>query len=179
MTLALYQELNKAVTGALVTLYELDLIALGGSKYYFTTEHTSQFFGGNEYIPFPIQIEGVANKTGESPARPTLTVSNVNHTLSYAVNSMGDLIGAPIKRIKTFERFLDTGTTPDSNAHLPIEEFIINQKMTHNKNTIQFELASRIDLEYENLPRRLMMRDDIGTNKGFPGLSVNSRIRNQ
>jgi lambda family phage minor tail protein L len=178
-TLATYQELGKAVTDPIVTLYQLDLTSLGGNIYYFTTEHTALQFGGNTYTPFPMKLEGIGNKTGESPARPTLTVSNVNHTLSYSVNTMGDLIGAPIYRIRTFSRFLDNGATPDSNAHLPIDEYIINQKTTHNKTTIEFELASRLDLEYENLPRRLMMRDDIGQLKGFPGLSVNSRIRSQ
>jgi lambda family phage minor tail protein L len=179
--LAIYQELQKSVTDAKVTLYVLDLTLIGGSIYRFTSENSnaSLYFGGLEYVPMPINIEGIGVKSSEAPQRPTLTVSNINHTLSYVVNSLGDLVGGNLKRIRTFRKFLDDGIMPNGNAHLPIDEYLINQKLAHNKTSISFELASRLDFEFEKLPRRLMMRDDIGDQQGFPGLAVNSRFRNQ
>ena len=172
-------ELNAAATGAIIMLYEIDLTAIGNSKYYFTNEplDTPLYFGGIPYVPFPIVVEGIGSTTGEAPSRPTLTISNVNHELSVLVNTLGDIIGSSVTRIRTFARFLDGGATPNGNAYLPKDKYIIAQKLSHNKVSIQFELNSRLDIEYEKLPRRMMLRDDINGNAGFPGLSVDSRFR--
>ena len=117
-------------------------------------------WAGNSYQRFPIKAEGFAFRQGQLP-RPTLTVSNALGTITAILLSVNtttagnDLTGATVTRIRTLARFLDAVNfpgdinpygTPDNTAEFPQEIYKIDRKSAENRDTVQFELASVLDL---------------------------------
>ena len=100
-----------------------------------------------------------------------MTISNTALQLVGPIIALRDLVGAKITRYRTFERFLTTGSSPDSTALLPKDVFYINKKVVQNPLNIQWELSSTLDKTGLKLPKRLFLRRD------FPGLSQ-VRFRN-
>ena len=137
-------------------------------------------WAGNSYQRFPIKAEGFAFRKGQLP-RPTLTVSNALGTISAILLSVNtttagnDLTGATVTRIRTLARFLDAVNfpgdinpygTPDSTAEFPQEIYKIDRKSAENRDTVQFELASVLDLAGIRAPNRQCTRAEfpsIGT----------------
>lgn len=116
-------------------------------------------FGGTEYLPMPIEAVGFEwAGTGKLP-RPKLRVSNVGRIPAALVIANGGLEGAEVRRIRTFREFLDDGETPDPTAIMGPEMYVIDRKSTHNKQLVEFELASPMDHQGLRLPRRAMLRD--------------------
>ena len=137
-------------------------------------------WAGNSYQRFPIRAEGFAFRKGQLP-RPTLTVSNALGTITAILLSVNtttagnDLTGATVTRIRTLARFLDAVNfpgdinpygTPDSTAEFPQEIYKIDRKSAENRDTVQFELASVLDLAGIRAPNRQCTRAEfpsIGT----------------
>jgi lambda family phage minor tail protein L len=137
-------------------------------------------WAGNTYQRFPIKAEGFAFRKGQLP-RPTLTVSNALGTITAILLSVNtttagnDLTGATVTRIRTLARFLDAVNfpgninpygTPDSTAEFPQEIYKIDRKSAENRDTVQFELASVLDLAGIRAPNRQCTRAEfpsIGT----------------
>ena len=129
-------------------------------------------WAGNSYQRFPIQAEGFAFRQGQLP-RPTLTVSNALGTITailLTVNTTtagNDLTGATVTRIRTLAKFLDAVNfpgdinpygTPDNTAEFPQEIYKIDRKSAENRDTVQFELASVLDLAGIRAPNRQCTR---------------------
>lgn len=179
--LAYTQELVKEVTDPIIKLYEVDLTAVGGSIFRLTNmsnNYSTISFKGFIWVPFPIDITGLGYTQGEAPAKPVLVISNVTKLLQASVAAYGDVVGGKITRYQTFRKFLADGATPNNNAHKPADTFLIDQKTSHNKSSITWNLISKLDIEEDKLPGRQMLRDPVGTQYGFPGLSTSTRIRN-
>ena len=84
-----------------------------------------------------------------------------------------DLTGAKFTRIRTLARYIDAanftgGTnpfgTPDPSSKLPDEIYFIDRKLSENRDTVEFELVSELDLLNLRLPRRQVTKDI------FPGV---------
>ena len=146
----------------MVVLFELDATTIGGSILRFTSsawEDKEIKFDDNTYSPVPVEAEGFEwNGRGTFPT-PTLRVSNVNKVASAAVIDYEDLLGATVKRTRTFRQFLDDGTSPDPTATFPIDIYKVERKTAHNKVFIEWELSSAIDQEGRRLPGRQVLRD--------------------
>ena len=137
-------------------------------------------WAGNSYQRFPIKAEGFAFRKGQLP-RPTLTVSNALGTITAILLSVNtttagnDLTGATVTRIRTLARFLDAVNfpgdinpygTPDNTAEFPQEIYKIDRKSAENRDPVQFELASVLDLAGIRAPNRQCTRAEfpsIGT----------------
>ena len=134
------------------------------------------------YQKFPCQAEGFEfdGSSGSIP-RPTFTISNILGTITAlfatvnAVTANNDLNGAKFTRIRTLARYLDAanftgGTnpfgTPDTTQELPQEIYFIDRKVVENREVVQFELASELDLINLQLPKRVVTRDL------FPGVGT-------
>ena len=113
--------------------------------------------------------------------RPTITVSNILGTITAlmatvnATTPFNDLQGAKFVRIRTLSQFLDAANfpsnqnpfgTPDSTAELPQEIYFINRKIVENREIVQFELVSALDLQGVRAPKRQVTRKD------FPGVGT-------
>jgi lambda family phage minor tail protein L len=150
------------VTEGLITLFQLDTRNLGGQMFYFTSAEdfdTTIFWGGQQYAALPMDASGFEMTTRGSIPTPNVTISNLFGAGNLLLDSYRGLIGAILVRILTLRRFLDDGSTPDANAYITRNEFVVAQKTSHNALAIVFKLASRMDQEGVQLPRRQILRD--------------------
>lgn len=149
--------------GQIVDLYELDLTEFDGSTLRFTAgvddDGTAILYGGEIYLPLPVEANGFEYVGGGQFPRPTIRISNVANALTSLLLSFDDLLGVELKRIRTYKRFLDNGSDPDLDARLPDEIWIIERKISENKFAVEWELASSVDHEGVQLPRRTIHRN--------------------
>jgi phage-related protein len=99
--------------GRLVSLFELDLSPLGVAQtLYFTVGHGGSApiqFRGNSYTPVDIEATGF-EVSGRGPIpQPTVRVANVANAVTSLLDDYDDLVGARVRRIRTFSEFLDGG----------------------------------------------------------------------
>ena len=148
---------------------------------------------GNTYIPAPIQATGFENSSRGTLPTPILSISSQSETgtdqlalLRYEILKLGDIIGAKVTRRRTFAKYLDwanftaatsesrfaelpEGYEPDPNAELPKDIYFIERKTSENKNTIQYQLSSILDLEGIKIPQRTIISDKCNWNYRGPG----------
>jgi lambda family phage minor tail protein L len=98
------------------------------------------------------------NTTGTLP-QPTVSISNIFGAGNLLLDTYKGLVGAELIRILTLERFLDDGSSPDPNAYITRDLYVVAQKTSHNAVGIAFKLATRLDQEGTQLPRRQILRD--------------------
>lgn len=116
-------------------------------------------FGGYTYTMFPIEAEGFERGSEGTMPTPTIKVSNVLGGISSIVYEYNDLVGATVRRIRTFRKFLDDQPTADPDAYFPIDEFVVNRKTTQNKVYVEWELRSVLDLEGKYIPKRVCLKN--------------------
>jgi|ERR1035437_8456522 lambda family phage minor tail protein L len=162
----------------LVDLYNLDLTSLGGTVYYFTStcypDGTQVVWQYHTYLFIPIQstgweVMGSTTQGSASQPTPTITISNANKVLLTAVVAMGNLVGAKLTRYRTFQKFLDNQSAADQTQYLGPDIFYINQKTSHTKHAISFQLINPIDMPGKQLPGRQVLKDGAAA---FPGVLV-------
>jgi lambda family phage minor tail protein L len=149
-------------TEGLVTLWQLDTRTLGGPVFYFTSAQdfeTEIVWGGQSYTALPMEATGFEMTTRGAIPQPTVSISNLYGAGNLLLDSYKGLVGAELVRILTLRRFLDDGETPDPAAYITRDKFVVAQKTSHNAVVIAFKLASRIDVEGTQLPRRQILRD--------------------
>lgn len=121
---SVYDELLKLAPSAVIELFELRLdSSLHGSSDVYRwhagmsrndrNQDVNVVFDGNEYTRLPVKAEGFEyTSTGTLP-RPTLTVSNLDSTMTVllalvnATTAGNDLGGAEVRRIRTLKKYLD------------------------------------------------------------------------
>lgn len=135
---------------------------------------------GKRYIPFPIIIEGFEMMARGTLPKPKLTFTSQNQIDTYntffvkiknTIRSIGDIIGLEITRKRTFLKYLDAVNfksyggiindddfviDPDPYAQLNPDIYYIDRKLKENKNILQYELSSILDLENIKLPLRTL-----------------------
>lgn len=163
-----YAELSTLAPSAIIELFELTLDStLHGSTdtYRWHNGCNANVTGnvtwnGNTYTRLPIQAEGFDyTNTGTLP-RPTLTVANLDGTVSTllllvnATTPGNDLGGATVKRIRTLKKYLDGEAGADPHAKFPDEIWYIDRKSGESRDAVSFELASKFDLAGVMLPKR-------------------------
>lgn len=155
-----------------VELFKIDLSTITGqtSVHRFTpmfnTNNPSDghiVWGSENYLPFPIAISGIGFSVDDAPARPTLTISNINKLFGMLSFTVQDIIGAEVSYIRTFEQY----TGGDGSLSAPPLKFFIARKTAHNLMNVSFELRSPVDKERAFFPKRQMLKTD------FPGLGTN------
>ena len=163
--MSIREHIQRSSLGAEVVLFELDLTIFGEGVLRFTsaTENSSAIqFGGVNYSPYPIVASGFEVTTDGPLPQPTLTVANVTGLFNALVEQHNDLEGAVLRRIRTYERFLDNGPDPDPTATRPPDVYELSQKTHHDNESIQWRCVSQIDQEGVTLPNRKIVRDYCG-----------------
>jgi len=191
MTTAKYiSELQNINPSAVIELFELQLKQeLHGSDdiYYFHSGSSLNLNGeikwnGNNYQRFPIIAEGFEFKGGQLP-RPTLTISNATGFLSALLISVNtvtsgiDLLGSVLTRRRTNAKFLPNdnfiGNNPSGAVDETVEDkkqiFTVARKSAENRDIVQFELASALDMENVKAPNRICTRKDFPSIGTFVG----------
>ena len=135
---------------------------------------------GKRYVPFPIVVEGFETMARGTLPKPKLIFTNQNQIDLYnnffikiknTIRSIGDIIGLEIVRKRTFLKYLDAVNfisfggilndddfiiDPDPYAQLNPDIYYIDRKLKENKNILQYELSSILDLENLRLPLRTL-----------------------
>ena len=155
--------MTSLTTEGLITLWQLDTRMLGGPVFYFTSatdlDTPEIVWGGQLYSPLPMAASDFEMTTRGALPTPTVTISNLYGAGNLLLDSYKGLVGAELVRILTLRRFLDDGDTPDPDAYITREKYVVAQKTSHNAVSIAFKLASRMDVEGTQLPRRQILRD--------------------
>jgi lambda family phage minor tail protein L len=149
---------------SIVELYQIDFTPIGYAQQLYITPYTdgqgaAVTFNGIAYQPIPMSATGFGWDGKGALPTPTIVLSNALNTFSEINITYGNLLGVEIKRIQTFRRYLDTGASPDPFATLPIDVYYIAQKVNQNEVTVEYKLASIVDLEGVMLPRGKYYRD--------------------
>lgn len=131
----------------------------------------------NFYYPFPIFTEGFEYTSAGTLPTPKVSISNLSTDYSnnsfyryirMQVQSLGDIIGAKFSRIKTFLKYLDGSNfsggynpfNPNTGLYemeLPRDIYYIDRKSVENKNVIEYQLNTVLDLENLVLPARTIL----------------------
>ena len=170
------ENISSLTPGCYIELFEIDTTVIGGGDVFRFIpggyDVSNVFWQGNEYIRFPVQIDGFEwNATSQAPPQPTLTLSNVNKFVLAAVITLGDIVGAKVTRWRTYAQYLDDGEQADANAHFPPDIYRVQQKTGHTKQLIEWTLSSTLDLPGVRLPKRQILRDETTGNVYAPGVS--------
>ena len=189
-----FSDLQSINPSAIIELFTLQLDnALHGSTTTYRFHAGSNLnannkitWDGNQYFRFPIQVTGFAFQKGQLP-RPKLAISNGGNVgssvtalsisailLSVDQTTAGnDLTGATVTRIRTLAKYIDavnfadnTNATADPKVEFPKEIYTIDRKSSENREIVEFELASVLDLAGVLCPKRQCTRAEfpaIGT----------------
>ena len=176
-------ELQSLSNKSIIELYSITLVsALHGSTNVSRfhsgvgmNSNTSIIWQGNTYDKFPVIAEGFEYTGKGTLPRPTLTVSNILGTITTlmasanATTPFNDLQGAKFIRHRTMAQFLDAANFPSnqnpfgissSTTELPQEIYFIDRKVVENREIVQFELASVLDLNNIRCPKLQVTRKD-------------------
>ena len=150
-----------SIGSELVDLYSIDATALGGSVSFFTpavSGGSNLVFNNVEYIQLPVEITGLESTGDGRLPRPRLKVSNINLTFIAFINAYNDGLGAKVTRLRTFKRYLDDQVDADPSAIFPTDVFYIEQKLSQNKYTIEWELVTPVDFGNRFLPKNQVLQ---------------------
>lgn len=163
--MSIASDIQKLAPGAIVELFVLDATAIGGSLYRFhpgvNALKNSVVWQGQTYAPFPVEATGFEQSGQGTLPTPTLRVANVSGLIGLLRQSLDDLLGATLTRKRTFVKYLDAvnfpgGVNPsaDPNSYFADEVWRVNRKVSENKLIVEFELASAMDVQGVQIPRR-------------------------
>jgi phage-related protein len=132
------EELYKYNPSSIVELFEFELSPLQSyytnlspSVYRFHNGYNENYgtaspnieWNSAKYTGRPIQMEGVQfSSSGEIP-RPTLTVANHDLAFTQLNKAYANLVGARVRRIRTFVKFLDSANFKTRNLLINTEAF--------------------------------------------------------
>lgn len=157
--MSINEKLISLEPGARVNLYEINATMLGGGISRFTDASIDVAFNEQLYVATQVETSGWEMTTKGSLPRPVMKITNVNKLGTALVIAYNDMKGAIVTRKRTLARYLDTGVEPNPGAIInPIDVYIVDQKLTHNKQQISWQLVSPNDQEEVKLPYRQVFR---------------------
>lgn len=147
---------------AIVTMFELDGASFGEGTLRFVPEPLDGgpvHFNGYRYDVIPLEAEGFAWDSNDQLPRPTFRITAMELAFLSLVIANDDLVGMPVKRIRTYRRHLDDGIDPDPEATFAPDYYVIEQKTAQTRTQIEFELSVKMDQRGRMIPHRQVLRD--------------------
>ncbi|MBU2671800.1 phage minor tail protein L [Hafnia paralvei] len=178
--MSLNSDYQKLEPGNTVRLFEVDGSAFGLDEvlrfHAYNLSHTPEeitaaggdnaklaaksiWWQGKEYGAWPCQIEGLEMATSGSTAQPTLTLANLNGSITALCLRFEDMAQAKVTIHDTLAHYLDAKNFPEGNSTADPEQekkqvYYIDRKSLENDETVEFELASPADLRGLQIPTR-------------------------
>lgn len=163
-------EIQKLSPSAIIELFEIDATDLGGTliRFHSGTNQLRQdiVFDGNTYVRYPVSVTGFEMTAGGQLPRPKISVSNLFGSITEILLNTSDLIGATFTRRRTLLKYLDAvnfesglNPTADPSAEFTPDIFYLDRKIVENRDVVEFELASIIDLQGVVLPKRQIIQN--------------------
>lgn len=109
-----------------------------------------------EYEPIPITATGFDRTTKGQIPQPELQISNIFGTISGLLDTLDDLVGVKVYRRRTLAKYLGNFPTSDLTKYFPTDVYYIERKASENSMSITFQLASPLDLEGLQIPKRVV-----------------------
>jgi lambda family phage minor tail protein L len=159
-------DIQRASADQLVELFILDLLPLGiDEQYYLINENnelgSSVVFDGQTYTVFPIRAIGFQRTGNGKQPRPKLEIGNALGVIGALASANQDLVRAKFTRKRTLLKYLDAvnfegGVNPDADpsATFNDEVWYLERKSNSNKVSVEWEMASSLDLEGKFIPKR-------------------------
>lgn len=155
--------------GGRITVYELDGSSFGADQLFFHAHLQTGviWWQGQEYGAWPIEATGF-ERTSDQPPSPRLRVGNLDGRIGVLCQLFDDLAGARIVRRQTLAKYLDAANFPggnpgaNPNEHFPDEVWFIERKASEDREVVEFELTTAIDLNGEQLPGRQIIAGTCG-----------------
>ena len=137
-------------------------------------------FNNNDYQRVAVKVEGFEDTSTGTIPRPTLTFSNLGGidkdstvmTMTDFLNVVNtvtpgnDLLNAKVTRLLPLASALDNanfvGDNPfgtPSTDRLQDKVYYIDRKAVENRQIVQFELVSVLDMQNKKIPARIVTRD--------------------
>lgn len=118
-------------------------------------------FNGITYSAWPCQVEGIEFDSSGQPVNPTLSVGNIDGTISSLCLFFDDLLKAKVTIRQTLSKYLDSDnfTTPNPDADPTqqiTETWYIDAKTAEDNVTVTWRLSSPADVSGMIIPARLI-----------------------
>lgn len=166
-------DIQKLEVDGKIELFELDLTEFGADylRFHSYTQIGPIWWQGLEYSAHPLEATGFELTTEGTQPSPTLNVSNIMQqgdnlvigVISALCIRFDGLVGAKVTRRVTLKKYLDAqnfvegNPSADPTQHLPDSVWYIEQKTRETAETIEFKLASPLDLNGQQLPNRQIL----------------------
>jgi lambda family phage minor tail protein L len=129
---------------------EAELLALAGAA---SIPPKAIMFQGKAYSCWPYELTGMdQDGTGSSPT-PTLTVANLDGTISSMCLQLQNLFEAKVTEHTTFLPYLDGNSDADPTMEFT-QTWYISRKSNEDNVSVSWDLSSPADLTGQQLPRR-------------------------
>jgi len=165
-TYNLQEQLHDLQATTILELFEVNAKKYGAGTYNFhpgKVLNGDVYHDGKTYKAIPLEMDSVEIKGDGTLPRPKLRIANVDGFVSDIIQGKDDFVGLEVIRRRIFLKYLDAQNfhnnqnpfgDPDANSRFPDDKFIINQKTAEDKNTIEFELVSPLEMDTVKLPSR-------------------------
>ncbi|EFA1745207.1 phage minor tail protein L, partial [Escherichia coli] len=149
-----------------VVLWEIDLTAQGGERYFFCNELNEKgeavTWQGRQYQAYPIDGSGFEMNGKGSSARPSLTVSNLFGLVTGMAEDLQSLVGATVVRRRVYARFLDAvnfvAGNPEADPEQELSDrWVVEQMSSLTAMTASFVLATPTETDGALFPGRIML----------------------
>jgi len=135
-----------------------EIAAAGGDETKLVAK--SIWWQGKEYAAWPYQLEGLEASTDGSSAQPTLTVANIDSSITALCLAYDDMLQAKVTIHDTFAHYLDARNFPEGNATadpLQVRKRVFYIDGKNNElagESVEFILTSPMDLQGLMIPTR-------------------------
>lgn len=135
-----------------------EIAATGGDETKLAAK--SIWWQGKEYAAWPYQLEGLEASTDGTSAQPTLTVANIDSSITSLCLAYDDMLQAKVTIHDTFAHYLDARNFPEGNATadpLQVRKRVFYIDGKNNElagESVEFILTSPMDLQGLMIPTR-------------------------
>ena len=149
--MSINSDIQSLEPGRIIELFEVNCSAIGGDdlRFHGYLHSAAIVWQGEEYRAWPITAAGFERTSDARQPSPTLTVGDINGTISALCVALGDLVGAKVFRRRTLAQYLDAANFPggnpsaDPNEQFPVEQWRIEQKSDEQPGQqVEFTLSS-------------------------------------
>lgn len=111
------EDIQTLEPGSLITLWELNAANIGGGilRFHGHRHGGPIIWQGLHYNPWPIDAKGFARASDQQPT-PSLSVANVDGSITLLCLQFDDMVGARMIRRRTFRKYLDADNFNDPSV---------------------------------------------------------------